>query len=94
MVRDNTIIIPGHGGVLAPADLARFRAGIATIWDQADWAYNQGIALTDVYDHESLEWPWDRECVTTGLGLAYAEMAVREQSAREAAARFDAGSAA
>jgi len=77
LVRDDAIVIPGHGDPIDRATVAHFRAGLAAIWDQAEWTFNQGVEQSEAYDYDNLEWPWDRGTVEQGIGLAYRELAAR-----------------
>ena len=74
LLKHDTLIIPGHGAPLTPQHVAHFRSGLAAIWDQAEWAFHQGIPVTEVYDHKDLHWPWDRTTAEKGITLAYQEL--------------------
>ncbi|MDR2896166.1 MAG: MBL fold metallo-hydrolase [Propionibacteriaceae bacterium] len=77
MVHDDSLIIPGHGPALNRAELAHFRSGLAAIWDQSEWVFRQGVAQDDAYDHDGLEWPWDRSTVEAGIAASYRELRAR-----------------
>ncbi|MDR0488020.1 MAG: MBL fold metallo-hydrolase [Propionibacteriaceae bacterium] len=77
LLKPDTCVIPGHGEPLGPEHVAHFRAGLAAIWDQAEWAFKQSIPLAEVYTHKDLNWPWDRTTAEKGISLAYAELAAR-----------------
>jgi len=79
LLTESTLVIPGHGAPLGPVEVTRFRAGLAAIWDQSEWAFRQGVPEDQAYDHDELEWPWDRTTVEQGIRLAYAELAVRPE---------------
>jgi len=77
MVPDTGLVIPGHGEPLERWQVAHYRAGLAAIWDQAEWTYNEGVPADKAYDHDNLEWPWDRGTVEQGIRLTYKELAER-----------------
>ncbi|MCL2736179.1 MAG: MBL fold metallo-hydrolase [Propionibacteriaceae bacterium] len=77
LLKEDTIVIPGHGPALDFYDVAHFRAGLAAIWDQSEWAYAQGIPVDAVFGSNDLEWPWDQHTAVTGIALAYQELAAR-----------------
>ena len=78
MLHDDTVIIPGHGSVMQPWDVGHVRSGLAAIWGQAEWAFNQGVPVEQVYTHDNLEWPWDRKTAETGIRVAYRELSQRQ----------------
>ncbi|MDR2930805.1 MAG: MBL fold metallo-hydrolase [Propionibacteriaceae bacterium] len=77
LLRDDTVVIPGHGPALHAGHVAHFRTGLAAIWDQAEWAYHREIHQAEVYDYDQLQWPWDRATVERGIAIAYAELDAR-----------------
>jgi len=77
LLKEDTVVIPGHGGPVGPGDVAHFRVGLAAIWDQAEWCFRQDVPADQVYDYDELQWPWDRATVEKGISLAYAELALR-----------------
>jgi len=77
LLREDTLVVLGHGGVVGPGEVAHFRTGLAAIWDQAEWCFRQDVPLDQAYGYDELQWPWDRATVETGIGLAYAELALR-----------------
>ncbi len=85
MLRDDTVIIPGHGSPLGPGHLTHFRTGLAAIWDQAEWAFRREVPVEEVYGYDDLEWPWDRATAEEGIALAYRELAARPASGPSAA---------
>ena len=88
MLREDTIVIPGHGTALDAAQVAHFRSGLAAIWDQSEWAFRQEVPPGEVYDFDNLEWPWDRVSVEQGIHLAYGELAARPDPGPTAPAYF------
>lgn len=75
LLKEDTLVILGHGQPVGPGEVAHFRTGLAAIWDQAEWCFRQGVPADQAYEHDDLEWPWDRATVETGISLAYAELA-------------------
>ncbi|MDR1213950.1 MAG: MBL fold metallo-hydrolase [Propionibacteriaceae bacterium] len=76
-LKPNSLVVPGHGQVAEPWQVGHQRAGLAALWGQTEWAYHQGVALEQIYDHDHLEWPWDRPTAERGIALAYAELRAR-----------------
>jgi glyoxylase-like metal-dependent hydrolase (beta-lactamase superfamily II) len=74
LLKPDTVVIPGHGDLLGPPEVAHFRSGLAAIWDQSEWAYNQGIPLEKVYDHDNLQWPWDRPTAENAIRVGYRDL--------------------
>jgi len=77
LLKPTTIIIPGHGHLLTPEDVAHFRSGLAALWDQSEWAFQQGISVDKAYGQKGVEWPWDRTTATAGISLAYRELSAQ-----------------
>ncbi|MDR0284971.1 MAG: MBL fold metallo-hydrolase [Propionibacteriaceae bacterium] len=77
LLKDTTVVIPGHGAPLGPGEIAHFRTGLAGIWDQAEWAFYRGIPERELYEYDNLEWPWDRPTAEAGIAAAYRELATR-----------------
>jgi glyoxylase-like metal-dependent hydrolase (beta-lactamase superfamily II) len=77
LLRDDTLVIPGHGAPLDAGQVAHVRSGMAAIWDQAEWAFRQGVPVDQVVDFDNLEWPWDRTTAQRGIAAAYRELAGR-----------------
>ena len=83
LLSPTTTVIPGHGHPLTPEDVAHFRSGLAALWDQSEWSFQQGVPVDKVYDQEGVEWPWDRTTATAGISLAYRELAAQGRGHRE-----------
>jgi len=77
LLREDTVIIPGHGAPIGPGEVAHFRVGLAAIWDQAEWCFRQDVPQDKAYDYDELQWPWDRTTAEKGISLAYSELAQR-----------------
>jgi len=77
LLREDTLVILGHGKAVGPGDVAHFRVGLAAIWDQAEWCFRHSVPRGEAYEYDNLQWPWDRATVESGISLAYAELAVR-----------------
>ncbi|MCL1923079.1 MAG: MBL fold metallo-hydrolase [Propionibacteriaceae bacterium] len=73
-MKPDTLLLPGHGRILDVGDLTHFRSGLAALWDQTQWAHNQGIPVGEIYDHSDLQWPWDRETAKKAITVAYQEL--------------------
>jgi len=71
LLKNDTLVICGHGTPVTPEGVAHFRAGLAAIWDQAEWAFHEKIPLARVYDTNDMQWPWDRATVEKGIAVAY-----------------------
>ncbi len=74
MLAETTLIVPGHGRIATPGDVAHMRSGLAGIWDQAQWTQARGVPVDEVYEYDNLEWPWDRATAEAGIRLAYQEL--------------------
>ena len=83
VLKPTTIVIPGHGHPLTVADVAHFRSGLAALWDQSKWAFQQGVPVDKTYDQEGVEWPWDRTTACAGISLAYRELSAQGRGHRE-----------
>ena len=77
LLREDTVVVLGHGSPVGPGEVAHFRVGLAAIWDQAEWCFRQDVPEDQVVDYDNLEWPWDRATALKGIHLAYAELALR-----------------
>jgi glyoxylase-like metal-dependent hydrolase (beta-lactamase superfamily II) len=76
-LRPGTLVVPGHGEPAEAWEAARQRAGLAAFWDQAEWAFLQGVAEQDVYGFDELQWPWDEATARAAISVAYRELALR-----------------
>ncbi|MCL2784299.1 MAG: MBL fold metallo-hydrolase, partial [Propionibacteriaceae bacterium] len=43
ILKPDMTVICGHGTPLTADHVTKFRAGLAAIWDQSEWAFNQGM---------------------------------------------------
>lgn len=80
LLKQDTLLIIGHGSPVGFGEVAHFRTGLAAIWDQAEWAFHQEVPRDEVYDYDNLEWPWGRATVEKGIALAYHELSERNTS--------------
>ena len=74
LLKDDTVIIPGHGTPLGAEQLKHFHTGLAMIWIQSEQGYHQGLNEDQVYDQTAQEWPWDRDDIKHGIQAAYREL--------------------
>ena len=74
LLRPAMLVVPGHGPIMDGREVGRQRAGFTMLWGQAEWAFLQGLDVTEVYDHEGLIWDWDEATVRQALALAYGEL--------------------
>ncbi|MDR1265506.1 MAG: MBL fold metallo-hydrolase [Propionibacteriaceae bacterium] len=77
LLRPDTVVVPGHGRLAQAWDVDHQRQGLTAIWDQAEWAYRQGVELDQVYAFDQLEWPWDEATARQGIAAAYRALARR-----------------
>ncbi|MDR0847515.1 MAG: MBL fold metallo-hydrolase [Propionibacteriaceae bacterium] len=77
LLRDDTLVVPGHGHAMGPWEVGHVRSGLAAIWGQAEWAYNKGVPVEDLYTYDNLEWPWDQASAEAGIRVAYRELGER-----------------
>ncbi|MCL2784757.1 MAG: hypothetical protein FWD55_04830, partial [Propionibacteriaceae bacterium] len=77
ILKPDMTVICGHGTPLTADHVTKFRAGLAAIWDQSEWAFNQGMSHAGAV--KEFEWPWDTDTARKGVARAYEELKARPQ---------------
>lgn len=73
LVRQQTVLIPGHGPVMDQMAAFEQRSRIAALHGQVEFVIGQGKPLDEAYT--AVEWPFDEQTVRSVLPRAYAAAA-------------------
>ncbi len=74
VLRPDSMVIPGHGGVMDRMDVLQQNSAIGATYAQCEWLRHQGIPEADAYAHPELQWPYTPEWARAAIAKSYAEL--------------------